>query len=126
MAFEDFRRQVFPFTAADGLEEVGRMTLGPTFKRADQIALQIEQRSARDDAFGAEEDPTSFVMGMERLGLESARFRDDGLLAETEDADLGVGRLSGVAVAETPAETNDRAPEPRHAEAPAADVEGVN
>ena len=91
---------ILAFAAADGGQEVGEVVLVLALERADQLAVEVEQRAAGDDTSGAFEDRCRPWFGPERVGLQAARLRDDRLVAEIEDADLRVGRLAGVAVAQ--------------------------
>src|SRR5437867_6714341 len=95
-------------------------------KRADQFALQVEQGFAGDDSLGAKENPTAFEIRVERLRLQSARLRNDGLAAEIMNDHLRIRRFPGVRVTETSAVADHGAAQPRDAKAPTANIRRVN
>ena len=111
MPFQDLGLLVFSPPAADRGQEVGKVVLTLPFKCADQLAAGIEQRAARDDALGPFKDRRTLIA--ERLRLQAPRLGNDRLVAEIENADLRVGRLAGVAVAQPPAVADHRPPQAR-------------
>src|SRR5262245_3287209 len=126
VALEDFGFLVLSLATAHGSEEVRKVVFALAVERAYQVAFQVKHRAAGDDALGAFEDCAPFVFVAERLRLQAARLGDNRLVAEVEDADLRVGRLAGVLVAQTAAVTYHRAAEASYAEPPAADIERVD
>ena len=52
--FEDFGIEFLPFAASHRIQKVSEVAFGLAFKRADQFSLQIEERMARNNAFGSE------------------------------------------------------------------------
>src|SRR6185295_15629762 len=119
MAFEDFGFLVLAFAAADGSQKVGKVVFVFAFEGADQVAVEIEQRAAGDDAFGAFENRAA--LEAKRRSFQAARLGNNRLVAEIENTNLRVGRLARVAVAEAAAVADDRAPEASDAQTPAAD-----
>src|SRR5260370_37962950 len=126
MAWKDLRVQLRNFAAARRFQEIGKVAFALAGEGADELALEIEQRSAGDDSLGPDKNPAPSELRVERFGLQPARLRHDGLAAKIVDDHLGVRRLRGVRITETPAVTDDGAAQPADAEAPAANIRRVN
>src|SRR5688572_5975549 len=126
MPFEDFRSLILAFATADGGQEIGKVVLVLTLERADQLAVEVEQGAAGDDTSGSFEDGSARLVRPEWAGLQAARLRDNRPVTEIEDANLRVGSLASVDVAQAPAVADYRASQTRHAQAPAANVERVH
>src|SRR5882672_2928144 len=126
MALENVGVQVRNFAAAHGVQEVSEVAFAFARKSADQLPIQIEERSVGDDSFSAFEYPTAFEVRIERLGFQSSRFRDDGLASEIKHTNLCVRCLRCIRVPKTSSETDDSAAKSRYPEAPAANIERVN
>src|SRR6266516_2759836 len=126
MAFKNVRVQLGSFAAAHDFQEIAKVAFALAFKGADQFAFQIEQRFAGNDSLGAIENPAAFEIRVERVGLQPARLRDDGLAAKIMNDYLSVGCLAGVRVTETSAVADDGPAQAGDAQTPAANIRRVN
>ena len=111
MPFEDFRLEVFAFAAANRSEKVRKVILALAFKCFDEFSVQIEQRCLGNDSIRPFEHRSALEFWSERFRLQAPCFRNDGLVAEVEYADLSVRCLSRVFVSESSTETEHRSSE---------------
>src|SRR5262249_34597102 len=126
MAFRYLRLEVLAPPTADGLNEVRKVVFRFARKRLDEIPFAIEPRTSSDQAFRPLDNPAGLELLAEGSGFETAHFLDDGCGAEGVDHHLGVRRLAGILVAESPSDAEYGIAEPIQAGHPPDDVDVVD
>src|SRR5690606_8967061 len=131
VAFQDVGVEVFDLAAANGLEEVVEVVrVGTVVVGLHGLAVAVEDGAAQvvgahQVTFGAVEDHAD-LGALVVFGVQTADLEDEGLVAVVVDADLGVGRVTGVLVAVAAAVAQHALTNVVDLQTPAADVHLVD